>query len=103
MTALDLRVRQGFVASGVPSVLIDEILNTFAEAKRRFYRADLRPSAIEGGRFSEAVFRVLQWRTTHAYVALGKTLPPVDRMLVTMEQAQGAESVRTFTFPARCG
>jgi len=44
----------------VPTELLDEVLDAFKEAKRRFYRDDLRPSAIEGGRFSEAVFRILQ-------------------------------------------
>lgn len=94
MTSLDLRVRQGFIAIGLPSQLVDEVIDAFAEAKRRFYRDDLRPSAIEGGRFSEAVFRILQWTTTQTFVPLGKTLPAVDKMIVTLENAQGPESVR---------
>ncbi len=94
MTTLDLRVRQGFSAAGLPNVLIDDLLGAFAEAKRRFYREDLRPSEIEGGRFSEAVFRILQWATTQTFVPLGKTLPSVDRMIITLENAQGPESVR---------
>jgi len=57
-------------------------------------REDLRPSAVEGGRFAEAVFRVLQWATTNNYQPLGKALPSVDKMIVTLENAQGPESVR---------
>jgi hypothetical protein len=94
VTPLDTRVRQGFKAAGVPSILVDEVLGAFAEAKRRYYRDDLRPSEIEGGRFSEGVFRILQWTTTQTYVPLGKTLPSVDKLLVTLENAQGTESVR---------
>ena len=60
MTALDVRVEQGFIAAGIPAELVKELLEAFAEAKRRFYRDDLRPSEIEGARFSEAVFRILE-------------------------------------------
>ena len=64
MTALDVRVQQGFITAGIPAELVKELLEAFAEAKRRFYRDDLRPSEIEGARFSEAVFRILEWATT---------------------------------------
>jgi hypothetical protein len=94
VTPLAGRIRDGFISAGMPQVLVDEVLEAFAEAKRRFYRDDLRPSAIEGGRFSEAVFRVLQWITTRAYVPLGKTLPSVDQLLVTLQNAAGPDSVR---------
>lgn len=94
MTALDVRVRQGFIAEGVPIELVEEILDAFAEAKRRFYRDDLRPSAIAGGRFSEAVFRILQLSTARKYTPIGKTLPSVPTLIDTLEKAQGADSVR---------
>lgn len=95
MTALDVRVRRGFVAAGIPQELVDELVQAFAEAKRRFYRDDLRPSEIEGARFAEAVFRILQWEATQKYTALGKTLPSVDDLLKTLVNAQGAnDSVR---------
>jgi hypothetical protein len=57
---LDL-VRKGFIDAGVPSALTEELLESFSESKRRFYLSDLRPSAVEGGRFSEAALRVLEW------------------------------------------
>jgi len=94
VTPLDVRVRQGFIAAGVPTPIVDEVLDAFAEAKRRFYRDDLRPSEIEGGRFSEAVFRVLQWSTTQKFTPIGKTLPSVPTLIDTLEKAQGADSVR---------
>ena len=31
-------------------------MGAFAEAKRRYYRSDFRPNAVEGGRFAEVVF-----------------------------------------------
>jgi len=41
------------------------------EAKRNFYLGGLRLSAVEGGRFCEATFRLLQQRTTGKFNALG--------------------------------
>lgn len=95
MTALDVRVEQGFIAAGIPAELVKELLEAFAEAKRRFYRDDLRPSEIEGARFSEAVFRILEWATTQKYTPLGDTLPKVPTLMGRLEQATTArESVR---------
>lgn len=88
-------VRRGFLASGLPAVLVDELLDSYVEAKRRFHLGDHRPQEIEGGRFSEAVFRVLQQLCGLAVTPLGKMLPRVDQLLVTLENAQGhADSVR---------
>lgn len=104
MTALDVRVRQGFIAAGVPAELVDEVLDAFAEAKRRFFRDDLRPSEIEGGRFSEAVFRILQWSTTQKYTPIGRTLPSVPTLIETLEKAQGPEQRPAARSPhAACG
>ena len=95
MTTLDGRIEQGFIAAGIPAELVEELMEAFAEAKRRFYRADLRPSEIEGARFSEAVFRVLEWSTSQQYTPLGASLPKVPTMLGRLEQATTApESVR---------
>lgn len=94
MTTLDARIRQGLVAAGIPTELVKELIDAFAEAKRRFYRDDLRPSEIEGARFSEAVFRILQWATVQTYTALGKTLPSVDAMMTTLINTPASDSIR---------
>lgn len=99
MTALDSRVRAGFSEAGVPTGLVDELLEAFAEAKRRFYRDDLRPSEIEGARFSEAVFRILEWSTTQTYTPLGDTLPKVPTLMGKLEQATAAPDSVRFHIP----
>ncbi len=95
MTGLDVRVQRGFIAAGIPAELVKELLEAFAEAKRRFYRDDLRPSEIEGARFSEAVFRILEWATTEQYTPLSGSLPKVPTLMGKLEQATAApESIR---------
>lgn len=99
MTALDARVRRGFTAAGIPAGLVDELVETFAEAKRRLYRDDLRPTEIEGARFSEAVFRILEWATTQTYTPLGKDMPKVPSLMGKLEQATAAPDSVRFHIP----
>jgi hypothetical protein len=80
-------VRGGFVAAGLPDDLVAELLETYAEAKRRYHLGDLRPQEVEGGRFSEAVFRVLQYVCGQEVTPIGKTLPTVDKLLSIFENA----------------
>jgi hypothetical protein len=87
-------VEAGFLAAGIPQELVSELLEAFEQAKRRFFRGDLRPNAVEGGRFAEATFRILQWATASAYTPLGKTLPTVDKLLVKFENTTGNDSIR---------
>jgi hypothetical protein len=54
--------------------LVDELLASYIEAKRNFYLGGLRLSAVEGGRFCEATYRLLEQRTKGAFTLLGKQL-----------------------------
>ena len=93
---LDLaQVRQGFIGAGVPTELVDEALESYSEAKRRFHLGDHRPQELEGGRFSEAVFRVLQYECRLTITPLGTVLPRVDALLKAFEACTGqSESIR---------
>ena len=58
-------LRSGLV-SEFNSKLVDELLDAYSEAKSMFYLGGLRLSEVEGGRFCEAAFRLLQescWRS----------------------------------------
>ena len=66
-------IRTGLVAHHSPK-LVDELLQAYAEVKRNYYAGGLRLSAVEGGRFCEAAFRLLQERTTGTSTPLGKQL-----------------------------
>lgn len=66
----DAAIEAGFTKAGVPAVLAHEVLEAFSQAKRRFYLNDFMPNAVEGGRFSEAVLRVMQWATSGKFTPL---------------------------------
>jgi hypothetical protein len=91
--SVEAAVRGGFASAGVSAALVDELFGAFTLAKRRFHRGDLRPNAVEGGRFSEGAFRIVQWVTTGAVTPIGKTLPKVPDLLKTLESTGGYESL----------
>jgi hypothetical protein len=76
--------------------LVDELLAAHQEAKRNFYLGGLRLSAVEGGRFCEAAFRLLQQRTKGAFDPLGKHLDTetLIKRLANIPASQQPESVR---------
>lgn len=43
-----------------PAKLVDELLSAYQEAKHNFFLGGLRLSEVEGGRFCEAAFRILE-------------------------------------------
>ena len=66
-------VRKG-LAQFYDSKLVDELLAAYTETKRNFYLGNLRPSEVEGGRFCEAAFRLLEQHTKGKPTQLGKQL-----------------------------
>jgi len=98
LKVLDLSaVEEGFVNAGVPGELARELLDAFVEAKRRFHLGDFRPNAVEGGRFSEAALRILEWQTTGVYTLLSNPKFKADSVITSLGQlAAGSfpESVR---------
>jgi hypothetical protein len=88
-------VRKGLSKFHTPR-LVDELLEAYIEAKRNFYLGGLRLSAVEGGRFCEAAFRILQEKTTGSFKPLGKQLD-VERLrddLSKLPSASHSDSVR---------
>ncbi|MFL5612182.1 MAG: hypothetical protein ACJ796_00790 [Gemmatimonadaceae bacterium] len=66
-------VRAGLVAS-LDSVLVDEMLQAYVDAKQNFYAGGLRLSEVEGGRFCEAAFRLLESIALTKRTPLGQQL-----------------------------
>lgn len=92
----EANVQAGFVAAGMPAELADEVIEGYAETKRRYYLGDHRPTAVEGGRFCEAVTRVLEHELFGKYTKFGKTLPSLDenRLRTFAQASHPNESIR---------
>jgi hypothetical protein len=88
-------IRTGLVATLNPK-LVDELLDAYEEAKSNYYLGGLRLSAVEGGRFCEAAFRLLQQRAFGRFDPLGKQLKAdtVTQSLANLPTGSMPDSVR---------
>jgi len=88
-------VRAGLMAA-YNEQLVDELLQAYVETKKNFYLGHLRLSEVEGGRFCEAVLRILQQRTTGKFAPLGKQLDTdkVIQQLATIPSMGQPDAVR---------
>jgi hypothetical protein len=76
--------------------LVDELLAAHQEAKHNFYLGGLRLGAVEGGRFCEAAFRMLQQATTKKFTPLGKQIDAnaITVQLMNLPSANYPDAVR---------
>lgn len=54
--------------------LVDALFASYQILRERYYFGDFRPTALEGGRFAEAVLRILQEKTTGSYTPLDQSI-----------------------------
>lgn len=94
MTTRDV-VRNGLI-TGLDPKLVGELLEAYDEAKTNYYLGGLRLSAVEGGRFCEAAFRLLQFRTSGRFEKLGTQLDTdaISRNLANIPSADQPDSIR---------
>ncbi len=67
-------IRQQLTVSGLHPELVDELIAAFSEARRNHYLGGHRLTAVEGGRFCEATFRLLETKVSGCFTPLGKQL-----------------------------
>jgi hypothetical protein len=79
------------LATKLDAKLVKELLDAHSEAKKNFYLGGLRLSAVEGGRFCEATFRILQDITEKKHTPLNKTLPKTDDLIFRLSQLDGSK------------
>ncbi len=76
------------LATKLPGKLVDELLEAYSEAKRNWFLGGLRLSAVEGGRFCEAAFRLLEHITQGTSTPIGTHLS-TERVIQKLEQLPG--------------
>lgn len=84
---MDIRSLKAQIAAASTPHLADELVDAYEELKTRYFRRDFRPGELEGGRFAEAAFRILQRAATGRATTVGRTLPRVPNLLQTLESA----------------
>src|SRR5580698_682874 len=79
-----------------PNNLVDELIQCYIEQKKNFYLGRMRPNEVEGGRFAEAAFRMLQHAAGFAVTPLGTQLDTdgIIRSLANLPFGSAADSIR---------
>lgn len=79
-----------------PANLVDELTDCYKEQKRNYFLGNHRPNEIEGGRFSEAAFRLLEHFVGMPITQLGTQIN-TDGLIRSLQQLPSSsfnESVR---------
>ena len=66
-------IKQGFEQK-LPKQIVSELLEAYCETKSNYYLNKFRPNEVEGGRFAEAVFRILEIHAFGSQTPIGKQL-----------------------------
>lgn len=84
------------LAASFPRNIVEELIECYAEQKKNLYLGRMRPNEVEGGRFAEAAFRMLQHVTGLAVTPIGTQLDTHEliRSLASLPAAGNTESVR---------
>lgn len=83
-TSLIETVEKG-LATSHDGTIVRELLQAYVETKRNFYLGSLRLSEVEGGRFCEAAFRILEERTKRSFTPFNKKVD-VEKLRRELEQ-----------------
>src|SRR6202050_5190220 len=81
-----------------PTNLVDELIECYVEQKKNFYLGRMRPNEVEGGRFAEAAFRMLQHAAGVSATPLGVQLNTIG-ISQTLENATNAGDSVRFHIP----
>ena len=92
---IDPRIR-AILCHRFPEKLADELLDCFREQRRNFLLGNLRPNEVDGGRFAEAAFRLLEHFAGWTVTPLGTHLDTegLIRRLTNLPDGGFHESLR---------
>jgi len=88
-------IRQGFEQK-LPKQLVSELLEAYGETKSNYYLNKFRPNEVEGGRFCEAAFRILEVHAFGTHTPIGRQLD-TEKLILRLQGipfGQQQESVR---------
>ncbi len=94
---IDPTIKNSLIAR-FPTNLVDELIECYVEQKKNFYLGRMRPNEVEGGRFAEAAFRMLQHAAGLSVTQLGVQLNTVG-ISQTLENATNAVDSVRFHIP----
>lgn len=87
--------------SSLPSDIVNNLLNDYAEIKHRFYLGHYQPSELNAGRFSESVLRLVEYLNTSNYTPFGTSLQS-EAIIRSAESNTALADTFRFFIPRLC-
>lgn len=87
---------EGILCRRFPKKLVDELLSCYVDQKRNLALGHLRPTEVEGGRFAEAAFRLLEHFVGWSETPLNRKLD-TEKLITRLQNlqfGQAPDSVR---------
>lgn len=79
-----------------PEKLVDALLECYSEQRRNLLLGNLRPNEVEGGRFAEAAFRLLEHSAGWTFTPIGTPLntEALIKRLAELPTSKAPDSIR---------
>lgn len=74
------------LANNYPEELVDILMDSYVELKQNFILLRHEPAELNGGKFVEACYRILQYVSKNSYTPPGKPIPDLIGKLRAIEQ-----------------
>ncbi len=79
------------------SVLVDALLSSYEEIKQNYFLGKYEPSELNGGKFTEACYRMLESETQRgSYTPIGTAISDIIGKLRNLEQLPTAGALESF-------
>lgn len=71
-----------------PKLLVSKLIHHYTKLKSNFMQNTLEPGELNGAKFAEVVFRLIQYATDpqHQYTPLKQSLPSVDTLVIQFQK-----------------
>jgi hypothetical protein len=71
-----------------PEILVSKLISHYTKLKSNFMQNRLEPGELNGAKFAEVVFRLIEYATdpSHKYTSLRQSLPPVDALVTKFQK-----------------
>ena len=83
----------------LPKAILTKLEASYNEIKRNFRERRYEPSELNGAKFSEAVYRVLEWHTLKTFTAFGTKIRDFSQALRKFESMSSFPDSIRFHIP----
>ncbi len=82
--------------TAIPTDLVDYLMSAYSEIKENYLLERHEPSELNGGKFVEACYRIIEQATKGSYTAVGAHMPDMIGKLRAFEQLPATSAIESY-------